>query len=356
MRTGPTDDRAAHWQFITLDQGLKSGDVVITEAGRAAGLARSRDGHGPYVLPATSGDQVNTLVLLNNADRPLLLLAGEIVTGGKQDRIIAKDRIVPPHSLPLDLGVFCIEPHRWTETSGKFNASARTESLSIMVQPSVRRQAMAAQSQQQVWDAVGASIAAVPPPPPSAKAPPPTSSYAQAMIAAPVQAKIAAIAAPALARTQSSDGQPSGVQMPGTQMPDKLRHQQVIGVVAAINGRILWADIFATPEMLEAYWSKLVRSYAAESIHTQGGDGANASREAALRFVADATNGRETSEGTTGVYRYFEVLGNSTAQFSLEALLPNTNFEVHRTRLVQSNDAHSDASAQRPLHLPPIAW
>jgi len=33
---------------------------------------------------------VNRLVLVNNSKRPLLLLAGEIVTGGKQDRVIGK--------------------------------------------------------------------------------------------------------------------------------------------------------------------------------------------------------------------------------------------------------------------------
>ncbi|MEI9970328.1 MAG: DUF6569 family protein [Terracidiphilus sp.] len=59
------------------------------------------------------GDEVNTLVLVNHSKRPLLLLAGEIVTGGKQDRIVAKDRIVPADADPIDLGVFCIEPGRW---------------------------------------------------------------------------------------------------------------------------------------------------------------------------------------------------------------------------------------------------
>ena len=43
-----------------------------------------------------SGAEVNRLVLINNSDRPLLLLAGEIVTGGKQDRVIGADRLVPP--------------------------------------------------------------------------------------------------------------------------------------------------------------------------------------------------------------------------------------------------------------------
>ena len=81
------------------------------------------------------GDQVNTLVLVNNSTKPLLLLAGEIVTGGKQDRVIAKDRIVPAGSDPIDLGVFCIEPGRWTEDTANFHASAKAPAQSMMVQP-----------------------------------------------------------------------------------------------------------------------------------------------------------------------------------------------------------------------------
>jgi hypothetical protein len=65
---------------------------VVTEYGNAQGLIRRR-----HTTPAVMREsaQVNKLVLINNSKRPLLLLAGEIVTGGKQDRVIGKDRIVP---------------------------------------------------------------------------------------------------------------------------------------------------------------------------------------------------------------------------------------------------------------------
>jgi len=92
-------------EFLTLDEGLRSGEVVVTEAGELQGLVRR------HPLPAVRGGaQVNRLVLVNNSKRPLLLLAGEIVTGGKQDRVIGKDRIIPAESDPVDLSVFCVEP------------------------------------------------------------------------------------------------------------------------------------------------------------------------------------------------------------------------------------------------------
>ena len=109
--------------FLTLDEGLRSGEVVVSESGRIAPLMRHRrpvplDQRPIY--PRGDGAQVNQLVLVNNSDRPLILLAGEIVTGGKQDRVVGKDRIVPPKSDPIDLSVFCVEPGRWVKTASHF--------------------------------------------------------------------------------------------------------------------------------------------------------------------------------------------------------------------------------------------
>src|SRR5205814_9812156 len=116
--------------FITLDEGIRSGDVVVSEAGRVAGLIRGPHPH----IPASTSAQVNRLVLVNNSKHPLILLAGEIVTGGKQDRIIAEDRIVPAGADPVDLGVFCVERGRWTGTATKFGAMAVPQ----MAQPGIR--------------------------------------------------------------------------------------------------------------------------------------------------------------------------------------------------------------------------
>src|ERR1700751_3217048 len=116
-------------------------------------MVRPRHADGMVVVPnypVHDGAQVNRLVLVNNSKRPLILLAGEIVTGGKQDRVIAKDRIVPSESDPIDLGVFCVEPGRWTGVSAKFGYSG-----GVMVQPAVRAKAMADKNQEKVWAEVG---------------------------------------------------------------------------------------------------------------------------------------------------------------------------------------------------------
>ena len=324
--------------FLTLDEGIKSGRVEVTEAGKVQGLVRPRGSEPAFHSHVFRGDEVNTLVLVNNSKQPLLLLAGEIVTGGKQDRVIAKDRIVPAESSPIDLSVFCIEPGRWTESSAKFGASASAPRGSFMVQPTVRQKAMVAKDQQQVWSAVGGAISNM------AAAPSPsvgpnaehrtaiaTTSYAKAMQDNAVNLKVEEAAAPVM---KSRD-----------EVLARLREEHAIGVVVAVRGEIVWADLFADTELLSHYWTKLVRSYAAESL--AAGESHAAPKVAdAQRFLDAPAGGTETSEGQVGIYRYSELKSQGTDTFVLESLLPKTNYDVHISRL-KLKDGGSSAKVNR---------
>ena len=136
---------------MTLEEGLSRGEVIVREQGAEA-LVRDRDGGRPAVQNY-GGPSVNQLVLINRSKRPLLLLAGELVSGGKQDRIIGKDRIVPVGAEPLPLDVFCVEHGRWS--SGSQFTAAKT-----IVHPSVREQAAVNQKQGDVWASVAAGSTA----------------------------------------------------------------------------------------------------------------------------------------------------------------------------------------------------
>jgi hypothetical protein len=334
-KTPPAD------QFLTLDEGLKNGEVEVTEAGRVRGLVRSRGG-APL---AFRGDQVNTLVLVNHSKRPLLLLAGEIVTGGKQDRVIAKDRIVPAGGDPIDLSVFCIEPGRWTESSEKFGATAKTSTGSFMVQPAVRQQAMVARDQQQVWNSVNGAISTMA----QAAAP------ARGATGGPVAAQSGSVvvhggvivselsAGSALATTSYAKAmqtqavsakvdEAAGLVESREQALATLRQEHAVGVVVALHGEVIWADIFSDTDLLTRYWMKLVRSYAAEGL-SAGRESKTATVADAQQFLDGAAHGRETSEGEVGVYRYREVKADGTDSFALESLLPGTGYDVHISKL-----------------------
>jgi hypothetical protein len=318
--------------FLTLDEGFKSGEVEVTEAGKVRGLVRPRGGR-PGMDENYRGDQVNTLVLVNNSNRPLLLLAGEIVTGGKQDRVIAKDRIVPAGGAPIDLSVFCIEPGRWTESSAKFGAAAKGKVGSFMVQPTVRQQAMVTKDQESVWASVRGAMsqmaAAAPPVSPSPGAYGgsrsfDTTSYAKAMQDTNISQKVDEAAAPVM---KAQD-----------QVIAKLRDEHAVGVVVAVHGEIVWADLFADTDLLSRYWTKLVRSYAAESI-TEGEGRSTATLADAQHFLDAPTGGAESSEGEVGIYRYRELKSGGTETFVLESLLPSTGYDVHISKLKLSNQA-----------------
>src|SRR5215467_5439148 len=289
-------------QFLTLDEGLRSGDVIVSEAGNISPLVRPRHQH-PVWEQVRSGDgaEVNRLVLVNNSKKPLLLLAGEIVTGGKQDRIIGKDRLVPAESDPIDLGVFCVEPGRWVGTSAKFHGVGTVGGI---VQPSVREKAMAAKDQKQVWNEVGKTRISMSETVGMSAAPAvaETSSYAGIVQNGAVQEKIDSVATPVEHDYQSVISQ--------------LRNKNAVGVVVGVHGEVIWADVFASAKLLEKYWPKLVRSYAAESV-VQGAKSGAADMKAAQEFLNQLQGRREVVESEPGLYRHTEVSGDGFRVYEL---------------------------------------
>jgi hypothetical protein len=306
--------------FITLDEGLHSGDVVVTEAGQARGLIRRRPGRPDVIRPIRDAE-VNRLVLVNNSKRPLLLLAGEIVTGGKQDRVIAKDRIVPAESDPIDLGVFCVEPGRWVAANGKYEFSGGG-ARAVFASPAVRGSAMAAKNQQQVWDKVGRSKQAMATmvPAPAAAEVNATTSYARVMDNKEVQQKVDSVAEP--------------VQRNYESVIRQLREKNAVGVVVAVNGEVVWADIFASTQLLQKYWPKLVRSYATEAVIARA-KGGEVSAKQAQKFLDDLQGRHETADTEPGVYRQTEITGDGFKVFELISLLPRTGFPVHVAKMAE---------------------
>jgi hypothetical protein len=322
-------------EFITLDEGIRSGEVVVTEVGNLHSTMRRRN---QYVQP-NRGAEVNRLVLVNNSRRPLILLAGEVVTGGKQDRVVAKDRIVPAESDPVDLSVFCVEHGRWIDTSAKFDTHA-----SVMLQPSVRMKAMADKDQQQVWDEVGkskqtmsAKVAAAAPtaggggggnggPESLGMASSAdrlrelngTTSYAKARENAAVKQQIDSIVQP--------------MQKSYESVIKQLRNQNAVGVVVAVKGRIVWADMFASGALLDKYWPKLLDSYATEAMTASGVRGEAGIKEAQA-FLDNWQARHEVVDSEPGLYRQRELIGDRFRAFQLTSLLAKASFDVHLSKM-----------------------
>jgi hypothetical protein len=322
--------------FLTLEDGLSSGEITMREQG-AETLIRNRQGERPVPQAYNNGPSVNQLVLINHSKRLLLLLAGELVSGGKQDRIIAKDRIIAPGADPLPLDVFCVEHGRWSA------GSQFTEAKTI-VHPSVRENAAVKQKQADVWASVangsnvsagsggigggqGAGIA--------------TTQTVQVTAAAPVvsTAEISSTMA-AEAPTQSYskiyesrrvsrpvDAVVQEIQRRFRKETSGLKGEAVVGVVVAYGGEVAWSDIFASSELFEHYWMKLLRSYAVEAV-ARPTLRETASREDAREFLRHL-DGHEESESEPGVYRWRQTSEGQLSQIELDALQPKV-ITLHR--------------------------
>jgi hypothetical protein len=306
--------------FLTLEEGLATGEVLVREQG-SGGLARSRDGRPVYIPQPTTGASVNQLVLINRSRRPLLLLAGELVSGGKQDRVIGKDRIVPAGGPPLPLDVFCVEHGRWT-------GSAQFAAANTIVHPSVRESAAVDQVQTKVWESVrnGTNAKAAP----SAPRPQISAENLQSAIAGNGRTEAYEKIYESRAVGVSIDDFVNEVQRRFVQATSGLRNERVVGVVVAYGGDVAWSDIFASGDLFDHYWRKLLRSYAVEAL-TRPSYRQAASRENASEFLR-RLSGRETQETEPGVYRWREIKEGQFAQIELDALQPKS-VTLHRLLL-----------------------
>jgi hypothetical protein len=317
-------DLAAAGDYITLDEGLRRGTVVVTERGGVEYAQRpmrrpppNRPVRQEQVSSRGDGATVNELVLINKSGRKLLLLAGEVVVGGKQDRIVQEDRVVPAVSVPVALDVFCVEQGRWrhnaSASSGRAGqgpavASAPREaggfgSLGAISHPKLRAAAQDAKEQGAVWSEVRANNAKLG-----------TSNSTETYQEVYASRKV---------KTQLDDyvrALEREVMQPG-----------VVGVVVARNGEMVWADLFASRALFAAYWPKLLKSYAVDALGDYRGEGAPTIEEA-RRYLSER-DGLTTVTGQPGVYQLVKTEHPRYAVFELKDLSLVAPLRLHFNKM-----------------------
>ena len=261
-------------RYITLDEGLQAKTIEVSETGA---IARQAGGRGnSQRANARQGDSVegdvNRLWIINRSGKPLYLMPGEIIVGGKQDRTLAKEMIIAPDGKPVELEVFCVEHGRWSgrnraETVAVLQAVAGTpgqpvdrETLQAMsgeanqgkfvagggsLNKSSRRVVQEGKGQGEVWDAVGEvnekSGA-------KTRSGAFTANYADRDVVQRFQAYLDQLQAPV------------------------TRQRQVVGVIVAINGKVEAADVFGSTPLFLKFWPKLLKSYALDAATESGKD------------------------------------------------------------------------------------
>jgi hypothetical protein len=329
-----TSRAAATGEFITLDEALASGAATVTERGSDT-MHRTREGGPVREQNFQSGASVNQLVLINKGTKPLILLAGELVSGGKQDRIIGKDRIVPVGAEPLPLDVFCVEHGRWS-SGANFSAG------NLMVHPSVRESAAFEAQQTEVWNSVRNGTNAKSSGSAGGGGSGGGSGTASPRISSETLGGVMRESAPTAsydkAYNSSTVTNVTGpfvdeMQKRFSRATENLKDEKVIGVVIAYGGEVAWSDVFASADLFQRYWSKLLKSYVVEAV-ARPGSKERASLSDAQDFLRPL-EGPEKVESIPNVYRWREVTQGHYAEIDLQSLKPADlllhRLKIHRT-------------------------
>lgn len=302
----PAPAHPAPAEFLTLAEGMDKGTVTARESdqGCVRGSAASRPLPAgvmladPSVTNAEQGQEhrnANIVMVTNVAPQPTYVPDGQVVPGGGQDRGTAADTVVPARSAEVGVAAFCVEQHRSTGPSAAFSKDI------VLAIPSVRYSMQVTGEQRPVWDSVATATRRM-------RATTPTGTYGALIRSADAQAAVQPYTAALTVPVQSAT--------PG----------RVVGVVAAINGRIVCADLYRNPTLFSQMWPSLLRSYALQAAMCRGGNlQAAPSAPATGKWLAalDSAAGTPTrSAQTTAVARVSTSGGAGTRTAAITRLSP----------------------------------
>lgn len=117
--------------LLTLDEALNKKKLIVYETG-----------------------DVGELEVENLSDKPVFIQSGDIVKGGRQDRILQYDLIVQPKSGRIPINSFCVEHGRWSGR-GEESTAAFSSSNKVAASKKLKLAVKADESQQDVWNEVG---------------------------------------------------------------------------------------------------------------------------------------------------------------------------------------------------------
>ncbi|HEV2355862.1 MAG TPA: DUF6569 family protein [Puia sp.] len=89
-------------EVVPLGEALSKGLVTVTERG------------------STSFENVHWLRFNTKSNKSIYIGGGEVVTGGRQDRMIVRDTILDPSDKDQYVPVMCVEEGRWSPKEKKF--------------------------------------------------------------------------------------------------------------------------------------------------------------------------------------------------------------------------------------------
>jgi hypothetical protein len=210
--------------YLTLGEALAGGAAAVYETG-----------------------DVNELEVENKSkDRTLFIQAGDIVKGGRQDRVLSVDLILPPGSGKVPITAFCVEQGRWS-ARGEESAQQFGSADKSLAGKDLKLAAKSKRSQTDVWNAVAET---------------------QAKLAASVGEEVAAPASPTslqLSLENEKVAEAVGEHVAALAALVEA-HPDAVGYLYAVNGKISGGDVYASPLLFRKLWPRLLEASVTEAV------------------------------------------------------------------------------------------
>jgi hypothetical protein len=217
--------------YLSLEEALGQKKIVITELTSAGDQPPASSATQEHDSELDEAD-VNRLFAENISSDTIIILGGEVVRGGKQDRMIAQDFMLLPHSGKIDIAVYCVEHGRWAA-----DAVSEFEIVMDVAPNKVRKAAKAQAPQEKVWEEVA-------------------DMNADLEVSAPTDALAAAV----------SDDKMNAAIKPYKEHLNKIDWPEgVVGVIAIMGNEIVGLDIFAQHQLFTKYYPSLLSSYSSDA-------------------------------------------------------------------------------------------
>ena len=234
------------------------------------------------VLVVYETSDVNELMVENkSAQYEVFIQSGDIVKGGKQDRVLGVDIILPTKSGKISIEAFCVESGRWTQRGGE-SAGQFTSSNERIVSKDLKLAANKERSQGEVWkkvqetqdklsDNVGTAV---------------NSGVSRTSLQLSLENK------QVVANIDEYLKNLSGI-LEG--------ESDVIGYAFVINGKINSADIYASNFLFKKLWGKLLKASATEAVsELKGAKGIKLVKISDIKaFLDGADNGKSEERVVT---------------------------------------------------------
>lgn len=246
------------------------------------------------VLVHETGD-VNRLIIENRGGEEVFVQAGEIVKGGKQDRVLTVSLLLPKNSGPVPIGAYCVEQGRWqargAEDAKRFassDAAMPSRKAKIAMKAPAPEHAMpidrvirmgrhdsdVGRRQSEVWRDVAE-----------------TQRKLAGTLGAPVESRESRSSLQLSLENERVRATVAGYVKALAPLIDKA--PDAVGLAFAINGAINSADLYPSHGLFRKLWPKLLNAAATEAVaEKKDSDGTPPKAEQVLAFLEKSERGK----------------------------------------------------------------